>query len=75
MRLIVRTEAEADIAAGYEWYEEQRAGVGFEFVDEVSTIISTIQAELASNTAAIPTAALIADELTPTAKARGFPHR
>jgi toxin ParE1/3/4 len=45
LRLIVRPDAEADIAAGYDWYEEQREGLGREFVEEVSTTITAVQAE------------------------------
>jgi hypothetical protein len=40
LRLIVRPDAEADIAAGYDWYEEQREGLGREFVAEVSSTIA-----------------------------------
>lgn len=45
MRLIVRPDAEADIAAGYDWYEEQREGLGREFVAEVSSTIAAVQSE------------------------------
>ena len=45
MRLIVRPDAEADIAAAYEWYEEQREGLGTEFLTEVSTVIDAVQSE------------------------------
>jgi hypothetical protein len=45
LRLIVRPEAEADIAAGYDWYEEQREGLGREFVEEVSTTIAAVHSE------------------------------
>jgi toxin ParE1/3/4 len=45
LRLIVRPDAEADIAAGYDWYEEQREGLGREFVEEVSTAIAAVQSE------------------------------
>ena len=43
MLLIVRTDAEADIAAGYDWYEEQRRGLGTDFLREVSFTIAAIK--------------------------------
>ena len=36
MRVIVRTGAEADLASARDWYEQRRAGLGHEFLDEVS---------------------------------------
>jgi hypothetical protein len=30
--LIVRPEAEEDLGAAYEWYEDQRAGLGLAFL-------------------------------------------
>ena len=45
MRLIVRPDAEADIAAGYDWYEEQHVGLGQEFVEEISTAIEAVHSE------------------------------
>jgi plasmid stabilization system protein ParE len=45
LRLIVRPDAEADMATGYDWYEDQREGLGKEFVEEVSTVIAMIQSE------------------------------
>lgn len=45
MRLIVRPDAEADVAAGYGWYEEQQEGLGAEFVEEVSATIDAIEEE------------------------------
>lgn len=45
MRLIVRRDAEADIAAGHGWYEEQREGLGAEFVEEISATIDAIEEE------------------------------
>jgi toxin ParE1/3/4 len=35
--LILRKEAEQDIKAAYEWYEEQRSDLGKEFIDEVES--------------------------------------
>jgi plasmid stabilization system protein ParE len=45
LHLIVRPDAEADIAAAYDWYEEQREGLGKDFVEEVSTVIAAVQSE------------------------------
>lgn len=45
MRLIVRQAAEADIATGYEWYEEQHDGLGSEFVEEISSTIAAVHSE------------------------------
>ena len=45
MHLIVRPDAEADIAAAYDWYEEQREGLGREFLEEISVAIDAVQAD------------------------------
>lgn len=42
MRLIVRPEAEADFAQAYAWYEEQRVGLGREFMEEASRCLQSI---------------------------------
>jgi hypothetical protein len=42
MRLIVRSDAELDAAEGFEWYESQREGLGYEFIDEISACIAGI---------------------------------
>ena len=34
--LLVRPEAEQDLAAARDWYEQRRPGLGFEFLDEVA---------------------------------------
>ena len=34
--VLVRPEAEADLAAACDWYERRRAGLGAEFLDEVA---------------------------------------
>jgi plasmid stabilization system protein ParE len=34
--LLVRPEAEQDLAAAQDWYEQKRAGLGDEFLDEVA---------------------------------------
>ena len=38
----LRPEAEQDLADAAAWYEEQRQGLGHEFLDEVLTILSSI---------------------------------
>jgi toxin ParE1/3/4 len=38
----LRTEAEQDLADAAMWYEEQRPGLGQEFLDEALAIFSTI---------------------------------
>jgi len=42
LRLIIRPDAEADIAAGYGWYEEQQEGLGAEFVEQISSTIAAV---------------------------------
>ena len=38
----LRPEAEQDLAETAAWYEEQRQGLGHEFLDEVLTMLSSI---------------------------------
>lgn len=45
MHLIIRTDAETDIALGYEWYEEQQQGLGAAFAEEISSTIAAIQSQ------------------------------
>jgi toxin ParE1/3/4 len=45
LRLIIRPDAEADIAAAYDWYEEQREGLGKEFLEEISNTIAAVHSE------------------------------
>jgi plasmid stabilization system protein ParE len=45
LRLIIRRDAEADVAAAYDWYEEKRAGPGREFVEEISATIGALHAQ------------------------------
>jgi plasmid stabilization system protein ParE len=40
--IIVRPEAEADIAAAFDWYEEQRPGLGFDFLGEIDRCFQRI---------------------------------
>lgn len=41
--LIVRPEAEADLAEGRDWYDSQRQGVGLEFLASVERVFSRIR--------------------------------
>lgn len=43
MRLIVRPEAEADLARAYAWYEDRRIGLGREFMEEASQCLQSIK--------------------------------
>jgi plasmid stabilization system protein ParE len=43
VRLIFRPEAEADLLRGFNWYEEQRPGLGKEFMEEVSRCQQAIE--------------------------------
>jgi len=40
--LIIRPQAEADLAEAFNWYEERRNGLGFEFLTEVRSILRII---------------------------------
>jgi hypothetical protein len=42
--LIIRPEAEADLAEGFDWYEQRRSGLGNEFLNEVNTLLRQIEA-------------------------------
>ena|SRR3989304_2323770 len=41
-KLIIRPEAEKDIFSAYDWYEEQRLGLGAEFAQELSNSMDLI---------------------------------
>ncbi len=41
--LVIRPEAEADLAEGFNWYEERRTGLGFEFLDRVKFVLRKIE--------------------------------
>jgi toxin ParE1/3/4 len=45
LRLIIRREAEADIAEAFHWYERKREGLGDEFLEEVSKAINALHVE------------------------------
>jgi|SRR5579871_3649300 len=42
-RLIVRRQAESDIATAARWYEEQRAGLSLRFRSALDQVLSTIE--------------------------------
>jgi len=42
--LIFRPAAAADVEDAYRWYENQRAGLGEEFLAEVSTVVESLMA-------------------------------
>jgi len=41
--LIIRKEAEKDIKAAFEWYEEQRINLGVSFVEEIESKLQEIE--------------------------------
>ncbi len=43
MRLRYTDRAKNDLEIAFEWYEQQRRGLGFEFLDCVEAVIETIQ--------------------------------
>lgn len=42
-RLFVRKPAKADVATAYNWYEAHRAGLGDEFLEQVSAVYAAIE--------------------------------
>ncbi len=42
-RMIVRPEAEAEMAEAFEWYENRVSGLGFEFLSCIEAAISAIR--------------------------------
>ena len=45
LTVYLRPEAEADIEEAATWYEKQREGLGYEFLDEVSKVFETISCD------------------------------
>ena len=43
-RLIIRPEAELDLAEGRDWYESRREGLGAEFLTAVDKVFNSIRA-------------------------------
>ena len=41
--LIVRREAEQDIQTAFDWYEEQRPGLGAEFLEQIEAVFNQIE--------------------------------
>jgi plasmid stabilization system protein ParE len=41
-RVVVRAEAQADLAAAFAWYEDQRTGLGLQFLDEIERCLQRI---------------------------------
>lgn len=41
-KIIVRPEAEAEVQAAFDWYEEQSDGLGFEFLRAIDACLSGI---------------------------------
>jgi plasmid stabilization system protein ParE len=64
--LIIRTEAEADLLQAFTWYEEQRSGLGREFMEEISRCLQTIELR--------PLSFALIDDLARRAIARRFPY-
>ncbi|NQU21354.1 MAG: type II toxin-antitoxin system RelE/ParE family toxin [Candidatus Nealsonbacteria bacterium] len=42
-RLVLQPEAEADLNEAYRWYEDQRPGLGGEFIESVEAVIERIR--------------------------------
>lgn len=66
MRLIVRPEAEADLLQAFRWYEDQRPGLGGEFMEEVSRCLHAVEQR--------PLSFALVDELARRATTRRFPY-
>lgn len=42
-RILVQPEADRDLAVARDWYEQQRKGLGLEFLDEISTAMRVLE--------------------------------
>jgi len=42
-RLLLEDEARADLAEAFTWYEQQRPGLGSEFLAEVALVLDSIE--------------------------------
>jgi plasmid stabilization system protein ParE len=40
--VVLRPEAEQDLLTAHEWYEEQRAGLGDDFTDQVAAVLERV---------------------------------
>jgi len=45
-RLVLQPEAEADLNEAYRWYEDQRPGLGGEFIESVEAVFERIRQTL-----------------------------
>lgn len=43
VRLIVRAEAEADIDAAFNWYEDREPGLGAEFIRSADAVLASVE--------------------------------
>jgi len=43
LRLLLEPEAQEDLAATFEWYEQQHAGLGSVFLAEVARVLIAIE--------------------------------
>jgi plasmid stabilization system protein ParE len=43
MRLIIRPEAESDLAQAFAWYQQQQPSLGYEFMEEASRCLQSIE--------------------------------
>lgn len=66
MRLIVRPKAEADLLQAFGWYEDQRPGLGREFMEEVSRCQRVIELR--------PMSFALVDDLARRAIVHRFPY-
>lgn len=42
-KVIIRAEAEAEVQAAFDWYEEQSVGLGFEFLRAIDACLSSVR--------------------------------
>ena len=66
MRLIVRAEAETDLLQAYSWYEDQRPGLGRDFMEQVSRCQQAVEQR--------PMSFPLVDSMARRAMVRRFPY-
>jgi plasmid stabilization system protein ParE len=49
--LVIRPEAEADLAEGFGWYERRRSGLGHDFLNELKALLTRIEQNPMGHTA------------------------
>jgi plasmid stabilization system protein ParE len=64
--LVLRKEAEADLKSARQWYENQREGLGDEFIDAIDAVLSRVEA--------MPELFAVALKGVRRVKARRFPY-